>query len=1770
MMNYTKQKQGDNMFFTKIAKYMCIFTLIMLPNFSFAAMHGLKGRYFNDNDFTKQTSKNIYNENPSYYKSLTSYLIPGEPFVGDDGAYYVDPYINFGWGGWLTLGSEGCTTSGLVETDGTQPRGLVKCAFGSLIQHKGAVPLGRPYQIEAGSYGHASQNWSVRWEGYLYIEDTANYRIWTQAKDGYDIWIDGEKLGDYAATHGFWRQLLLKDNDLSLNSGFHKIRIDFKKLAGDGYLKIGYTKDKHDAQHVKIFPAKNYYTSLPKQISFSEGSYSAVEGQSIKVKVKIDKLPEPGEEIAIKYETKPRPNTQNAEYLAIENKDYKKTEGLLVFTQATGKELELEIPTYNDSEAEKTEVFDILLSNGPNNADIIETPFAVGQIYDITPKTAVEFAQEQTYTEEGPNKNTPNILKVPVRLTKPANKDISVTLKFRNATAKIYEDFMPRGNIITIKKGKTTGYAEVAILNEGHIEPKFEHFFIDLINPQGIELGSITTTKIIIRDKTDYNSINLCFEQSNDKDTTATQDGWQLISSDEDWKVTYDTITHYFPVYKKYGSFPQFKQSGAGMKTTNKPYYSQNNALKEKRLRLAEGLNYRTTGITHDSVFPAKGNFISLEFNLHAYGGCTIDCYKDTASLCPTLLGAISKYGGDGMALVLYDANTTDVNIGGSGGSLGYAQRIVSDKVQKGFAGGWLGVGLDMFGNYINPSEGREKGLKAGSQGPNEFGNDGSLQTKYRSNVTIRGSGSGTFGYKYLASYFPLNNQDNPESIQKPLGRFALQPIAYDDKNDTWAVSYMAGESGISTRIATDYDAGRFRLSIDNVDPKHTWIKLERAVTCKKENGVCLKDGNGDDIPDYKIIIENFDAQESSYGQAPIPKDLKLAFTSATGRYCNIMEMGKISLKANSCGPATEFNEFRVVELDYAKQQQESKIPTKWKWTQPPEYTSDKLWYWKWNSPLRTKILGETNTYCVLAGDKTDENASRAKQDKKVNMALFSDVANGIDSDGKTNTAMSQSEITYNGDEPTNKANFNFRYINFAQGKITKIKDLPTDGNLTVFGENSANKDEMLCFDINTSRSAPISKIGSDASKTAFNSASQNAYFFVYDINKGGSASFHSSDSFALRPEHYKLSFQAKGSSEAVEPDEQNQTILKSGVDYIVDSKAMYKTTSPDINTTFGYFAKFESKYANYSPNDDYSMLKAILVDRNTSTDLVCAYENNITLGKIEKGQDESTTTIQNQLFKQYMRDGNLEYEVGDNVKEWNKPSKNDFSKQYDNTMKFDIVMKDKAWTIVDFNKTKNNLPTLDESLNRLIGYGYECVGHRLNGFTDADMTRLYGQSGMNLTIPPTCDINQTMPQTVYFTPDHFVGKLKGLNDAVVRGTDSFTYVSTEENLTHPMMSADMNLTIQAMTFLDHVATNYKELCYANDVDFNITFAPHKNPSRTALASSDINLTNEQRETYLAKPHIWYAGDKYDTNATHFVRKTPTSTDENATFRIMNKDFKNGEANASVSFNFKRRPNLALEPFSISDRDFDLIGISDANYTNRNLNSEAMPRNKGVVYDINATKMGFTTTHKPSINPMTAPTDNFYERPTAESNATFYTARAYTPDYKGTMGTPIDGTTYYGIYCQECDKAQYDLDTFISIPLQPLWLVNERHNQLSPDGNISSYESIGSGIKNTMTIPSTRQSSTAMTLGRERLEFRSDTPGIDTIKMNMSPWLVYIQDPTSMMTNPNDANITFNVQFYDQSEWGGEGRIDGASEVQGATVDVNESITNRPSRKMSW
>ncbi|WP_434801584.1 DUF6701 domain-containing protein [Vibrio ordalii] len=113
-------------------------------------------------------------------------------------------------------------------------------------------------------------------------------------------------------------------------------------------------------------------------------------------------------------------------------------------------------------------------------------------------------------------------------------------------------------------------------------------------------------------------------------------------------------------------------------------------SLISNRLRLTEDQNYQATAVTYQRIFPAAGNLVTVEFDYYAWANLTGD-------------------GADGVSIIFSDAEIIP-RTGGFGGSLGYAPITSSNPIKPGFAGGWLGVGLDEWGNYSNPTEGRVGG----------------------------------------------------------------------------------------------------------------------------------------------------------------------------------------------------------------------------------------------------------------------------------------------------------------------------------------------------------------------------------------------------------------------------------------------------------------------------------------------------------------------------------------------------------------------------------------------------------------------------------------------------------------------------------------------------------------------------------------------------------------------------------------------------------------------------------------------------------------------------------------------------------------------------------------------------------------------------------------------------------------------------------------------------------------------------------------------------
>lgn len=240
------------------------------------------------------------------------------------------------------------------------------------------------------------------------------------------------------------------------------------------------------------------------------------------------------------------------------------------------------------------------------------------------------------------------------------------------------------------------------------------------------------------------------------------------------------------------------------------------------RLRITQNVGNQSTAASFQQLFPGLANLVVVEFDQLAYG-------------------RTSSEGADGMAVVLSDASVTP-QPGAFGGPLGYG---IKPGI-PGFAGGWLGIGIDEYGNYS--AEG----------GPASPG-------RRRQAVALRGSGSGSAGYRYLAGTCNNGTTNTNGSC--------LSPTV--DNNGT--------------------SSHRYKVTIDSRVSGQAMVKVERNT------------GSG-----FQTLINNFNALLAS-GQAAVPSNFVLSLTGSTGGSNNIHELDNLqicALKSSPVGQQIDHFEF--------------------------------------------------------------------------------------------------------------------------------------------------------------------------------------------------------------------------------------------------------------------------------------------------------------------------------------------------------------------------------------------------------------------------------------------------------------------------------------------------------------------------------------------------------------------------------------------------------------------------------------------------------------------------------------------------------------------------------------------------------------------------------------------------------------------------------------------------------------------------------------------
>ncbi|NJL68672.1 MAG: DUF4347 domain-containing protein [Microcoleus sp. SM1_3_4] len=182
--------------------------------------------------------------------------------------------------------------------------------------------------------------------------------------------------------------------------------------------------------------------------------------------------------------------------------------------------------------------------------------------------------------------------------------------------------------------------------------------------------------------------------------------------------------------------------------------------------------------VLYDNPVPSTDG-LKITFDFFAYGGSTFQGPN----------GFITPQPGDGIGFFLVDGTASPTAAGGFGGSLGYANfDSPTFPNVPGLVGGYLGIGLDEFGNFSNNNEGRSGPL------PNPIpplpGDPPVSLTGYRpDSITLRGNQAG--GYAFLTNAIspigidntrttidfrdPAFNFDNPPTNDRDTAKRSIQ-----------------------------------------------------------------------------------------------------------------------------------------------------------------------------------------------------------------------------------------------------------------------------------------------------------------------------------------------------------------------------------------------------------------------------------------------------------------------------------------------------------------------------------------------------------------------------------------------------------------------------------------------------------------------------------------------------------------------------------------------------------------------------------------------------------------------------------------------------------------------------------------------------------------------------------------------------------------------------------------------------------------------------------
>ncbi|AQW81055.1 hypothetical protein CPIN17260_0753 [Campylobacter pinnipediorum subsp. pinnipediorum] len=317
---------------------------------------------------------------------------------------------------------------------------------------------------------------------------------------------------------------------------------------------------------------------------------------------------------------------------------------------------------------------------------------------------------------------------------------------------------------------------------------------------------------------------------------------------------------------------------------------------------------------------------------------------------------------------------------------------------------------------------------------------------------------------------------------------------------------------------------------------------------------------------------------------------------------------------------------------------------------------------WLWNSPIRTKDIGDTNKFCIIMGTK-DPNGKYIEIKENQNKIVGARI----------------------------------RYKDY-QDKDT-MRTLVNDKSVYMVRTPGSSKDmnkSKSCFRMTTVSEKLITK---DAYFQVFEfQPKERGVFIVPDDFKKERTGTTDSDHFSFKPIGYTLSFSENGSNKKIEP-----TLHDKKLSNIADS-VLYLTSGKTYTVT----AKAQKKDIDSSSIKDITKYNSTDTSDGVTT-VVGKYHAQI------ENNDSLLTPYLNGKTCQYkgkdLPDGKFNIKFYDNISNNFTSDIND-----DNVMRFKTNIVDKTWTAID--------QTNDQ--DKISKYGYECKepSKQIKGVNAAEFNR--------------------------------------------------------------------------------------------------------------------------------------------------------------------------------------------------------------------------------------------------------------------------------------------------------------------------------------------------------------------------------------------------------------------------------------------------------------